>query len=136
MSGVKRSVGLTFSVAVALLIGAPPAISAAAPTLPSASADAMDVPLVIGPGQVSRSVATAFAHAHPGSAPAGSNDFGCEPSATHPRPVVLAHGTDTEAYADWAAMSPALAADGYCVFALNSVSYTHLRAHETRMFNS
>ena len=72
MSGVKRSVGLTFSVAVALLIGAPPAISAAAPTLPSASADAMDVPLVIGPGQVSRSVASAFAHAHPGAAPAGS----------------------------------------------------------------
>ena len=27
--------------------------------------------------------------------------------------------TDTEAYADWAALSPALAADGYCVFALN-----------------
>lgn len=119
MAGVKRSVGLTFSVAVALLIGAPPAISAAAPSLPSSSADAMDVPLDIGPGQATRSVATAYAHAHPGSAPAGSNDFGCVPSAAHPRPVVLAHGTDTEAYADWAALSPALAADGYCVFALN-----------------
>ncbi|MDJ0114222.1 lipase, partial [Rhodococcus erythropolis] len=64
----------------------------------------MDVPLDIGPGQATRSVATAYAHAHPGSAPAGSNDFACEPSATHPRPVVLAHGTDTEAYADWAAL--------------------------------
>ena len=50
MAGVKRSVGLTFSVAVALLIGAPPAISAAAPSLPSSSADAMDVPPRHRPG--------------------------------------------------------------------------------------
>src|SRR3546814_18842222 len=60
MSGVKRSVGMTFSVAVALLIGATPAIPSAAPTLPSESADEMEFPLVIGTGQVSRPLAPAF----------------------------------------------------------------------------
>ncbi|MDI9941770.1 lipase, partial [Rhodococcus sp. IEGM 1351] len=58
-------------------------------------------------------------HEHPDTAPAGANDFSCTPAPDHPEPVVLAHGTDASADADWAALSPMLAADGYCLFALN-----------------
>nr|WP_245551023.1 triacylglycerol lipase [Nocardia paucivorans] len=56
---------------------------------------------------------------HPNAAPSGANDFACAPTAAHPRPVVLAHGTDASAYTDWSAIAPRLAAEGYCVFALN-----------------
>lgn len=46
------------------------------------------------------------------------NDFACEPSAAHPRPVVLLHGLSATAESNWSAVGPALDADGYCVFAL------------------
>ena len=50
--------------------------------------------------------------------PAGANDFSCEPSAAHPRPVVLVHGLGATMGANWGYNSPILADDGYCVFAL------------------
>lgn len=49
---------------------------------------------------------------------AGANDFSCRPSAAHPFPVVLVHGTFANA-SSWSVLSPELAAAGYCVFALN-----------------
>src|SRR6185437_14426685 len=55
----------------------------------------------------------------PGAAPPGSNDFGCKPTATHPYPVVLVHGTFGDMTDSWQALSPLLANHGYCVFALN-----------------
>jgi triacylglycerol esterase/lipase EstA (alpha/beta hydrolase family) len=42
----------------------------------------------------------------------------CVPSALHPHPVVLIHGTFANRYDNWYALSPALAQQGYCVFAV------------------
>ena len=51
-------------------------------------------------------------------APAGSNDWECEPSKRHPHPVVLVHGLAANRSVNWTTMSPFLANRGYCVFAL------------------
>lgn len=48
----------------------------------------------------------------------GANDWSCKPTAAHPRPVVLVHGTFANGSVNWLAAAPALAARGYCVFAL------------------
>jgi triacylglycerol esterase/lipase EstA (alpha/beta hydrolase family) len=56
---------------------------------------------------------------HPGSAPPGSNIWTCRPTARHPYPVVLVHGTFGDMTDSWQALSPLLANNGYCVFALD-----------------
>jgi triacylglycerol esterase/lipase EstA (alpha/beta hydrolase family) len=70
---------------------------------------------------VNYSFATAFATAMatPTVAPPGSNDFSCRPSAAHPYPVILVHGTVENMSDNWQAASPLLANHGYCVFAFN-----------------
>ncbi|MFZ2529740.1 MAG: alpha/beta fold hydrolase [Rhodococcus sp. (in: high G+C Gram-positive bacteria)] len=55
---------------------------------------------------------------NPGGSLPGSNDFECTPSAEHPRPVVLMHGTGGGAQTNWGAYVPMLKNEGFCVFAL------------------
>jgi triacylglycerol esterase/lipase EstA (alpha/beta hydrolase family) len=52
----------------------------------------------------------------PGSAPAGTNDWGCRPSAAHPEPVILVHGTLENGNDNWGGAAPLLADNGYCVY--------------------
>jgi Lipase (class 2) len=54
----------------------------------------------------------------PAVSPSGANDFTCRPDSAHPAPVVLVHGTFEGAFDNWATVSPAIKAAGYCVFAL------------------
>ena len=63
---------------------------------------------------VARAADTTYAD----QSPPGANDWSCRPTAAHPRPVVLVHGLLATAAENWSYLSPILAADGYCVFAL------------------
>ncbi|MFE6460768.1 esterase/lipase family protein [Streptomyces cinereoruber] len=49
----------------------------------------------------------------------GWNDFSCKPSAAHPRPVVLVHGTFGNSVDNWLGLAPYLVNRGYCVFSLD-----------------
>ncbi len=72
-----------------------------------------------GPVIKSFPVALAWSLAQQGLDPAGSNDFNCKPTAKHPRPVVLLHGTYANKYNSFAALGPAIKRQGYCVFAVD-----------------
>jgi triacylglycerol esterase/lipase EstA (alpha/beta hydrolase family) len=95
-------------VAVVLVVAA---CFATVPATP-AGADSYPVPYNFAAGILASAL-------RPGSSPPGSNDWSCRPSAAHPYPVVLAHGTFGNMTDSWQALSPLLANDGYCVFALD-----------------
>jgi triacylglycerol esterase/lipase EstA (alpha/beta hydrolase family) len=57
--------------------------------------------------------------ADPGGVPAGMNNWSCVPSAAHPYPVILLHGTLFNENLTWQALSPELVNDGYCVYGFN-----------------
>src|ERR1700691_3101113 len=80
----------------------------------SASAGARQLP-------VDYSFSTGFAAGFnsPNTPPPGANNFSCKPTAAHPYPVILVHGTFENMNDNWQAASPLLANNGYCVFALN-----------------
>ena len=67
--------------------------------------------------------ALGYAHASPTASPPGANNWSCKPTAAHPVPVVLVHGTFADMSDSWQALSPLLYDKGYCVFALNYGSY-------------
>ncbi|MGW1727226.1 esterase/lipase family protein [Streptomyces sp. NPDC002306] len=60
--------------------------------------------------------ATAQASTAPTS---GWNDYSCKPSAAHPRPVVLVHGTLANSVDNWLSLAPYLEDRNYCVFSLD-----------------
>ncbi|WP_406328831.1 esterase/lipase family protein [Streptomyces sp. NBC_00203] len=49
----------------------------------------------------------------------GWNNYSCKPSAAHPRPVVLVHGTFGNSVDNWLALAPYLVDRGYCVYSLD-----------------
>jgi len=64
-----------------------------------------------------------YAQVSPTASPPGSNEWSCQPSSPHPRPVVLVHGTFADMSDSWQALSPLLKNNGWCVFAFNYGSY-------------
>ncbi|GHA11061.1 esterase/lipase family protein [Streptomyces echinoruber] len=69
---------------------------------------------------VAATVTVPAATAHAATAPdRGWNDYSCRPSAAHPRPVVLVHGTFANSVDNWLSLAPYLTARGYCVFSLD-----------------
>ncbi|MDT0544642.1 MULTISPECIES: alpha/beta fold hydrolase [Streptomyces] len=75
---------------------------------------------------VAAAMAPAAASAAPGDTAAaqsatssGWNDYSCKPSAQHPRPVVLVHGTLGNSVDNWLGFAPYLVDRGYCVFSLD-----------------
>jgi triacylglycerol esterase/lipase EstA (alpha/beta hydrolase family) len=73
-------------------------------------------PLPVNYDFIAGATATALA---PTTPPPGANNFSCKPTAIHPYPVVLVHGTIANMDDNWQAASPVLANHGYCVFAFD-----------------
>ncbi|MCX4091233.1 esterase/lipase family protein [Nocardia sp. alder85J] len=112
----QRWIAVAIALICALQFG-----SAVATADPGGSDDyrAPVVPAEPGPPQTEHLGAARYLAGHRNVTPQGTNNFHCTPSAAHPNPVVLAHGTGSSAYSDWAAIGPELAGAGFCVFALN-----------------
>jgi triacylglycerol lipase len=106
MARAARKAGVKSSTALAVLV-------LGLIALPSTATAATQYPV---PYTFSANIVAAALH--PGSNPPGSNIWTCHPTKTHPRPVVLVHGLLANKTDNWQTMSPLLANNGYCVFAL------------------
>ncbi|MCX4637939.1 alpha/beta fold hydrolase [Streptomyces sp. P9-2B-2] len=93
---------LTLLPALALAVGAA--------TVPAAAAD---------PSPATTPAGDAAQHPTRAAAGSGWNNYSCKPSAAHPRPVVLVHGTLGNSIDNWLGLAPYLVARGYCVFSLD-----------------
>ncbi|TDT36592.1 lipase (class 2) [Streptomyces sp. BK208] len=72
--------------------------------------------VVLFPAVTAGAAPTTATDARPTS---GWNDYTCKPSAAHPRPVVLVHGTFGNSVDNWLGLAPYLQNRGYCVFSLD-----------------
>jgi pimeloyl-ACP methyl ester carboxylesterase len=79
------------------------------------AAPAQAAPLPIDWNWMNGFFGNVFDPLHP---PAGANDFGCRGTASKP-PVILVHGTWEHQKDNWAAYSPYLKNNGFCVFTFN-----------------
>ncbi|MDY0815273.1 alpha/beta fold hydrolase [Kitasatospora purpeofusca] len=101
-----------------MLAGTPAGVARAADATPTASAAAPTastravVPAPAAAGELPPDGDTV-------ASPPGANDWTCRPTAAHPNPVVLVHGTFANRYENWLVLSPLLKSLGYCVFALD-----------------
>ncbi|WP_330176541.1 alpha/beta fold hydrolase [Streptomyces sp. NBC_01498] len=82
-----------------------------ATTAPAAAATPTAAPTAV--------TAPAPASVNAAAASSGWNNYSCKPSAAHPRPVVLVHGTFANSVDNWLGLAPYLVARGYCVFSLD-----------------
>ena len=83
-------------------------------------ADAVAPPTAGGPHPVPASFVEGLRAElrNPGGELPSTNDWDCELTPEHPRPVILVHGTFLNRQDSWGYMAPALANEGYCVYAL------------------
>ncbi|MEO7269610.1 MAG: alpha/beta fold hydrolase [Knoellia sp.] len=95
------------------------ATAAAIALLPQSAGAATVAADPVGPEQIGFLPAKAYSSLAPTALPPGTNDWTCQPSAAHPRPVVLVHGTWANRYDSFAMIAPHLKRAGYCVYALN-----------------
>ena len=97
---MRRVVTLAAALIASLVLAGPPASAATRP---------LPVPYNFLP--------SAILGGAPGANAPGTNDWTCKPSAEHPRPVVLVHGTFGNQSTNWSTYGPLLKNNGYCVFA-------------------
>ncbi|MEU3078296.1 esterase/lipase family protein [Streptomyces laurentii] len=84
------------------------------------TAAAVLAPVTAQAAQAAQAATAASAADSATAAPSrGWNDFSCKPSAAHPRPVVLVHGTLGNSVDNWLGLAPYLVERGYCVFSLD-----------------
>jgi triacylglycerol lipase len=88
------------------------AVTVSVAVAPAGAADAYPVPYTFSANVIAGATQM-------GMSPPGSNNWSCRPTAAHPRPVVLVHGLFANMTDNWQTMSPLLANNGYCVFALS-----------------
>ncbi|RMI30433.1 lipase [Nocardia stercoris] len=72
-----------------------------------------------GPADTTFPGAFGYSLQHPDVAPPGTNNWNCKPTAQHPRPVVLVHGTWENAYDNFAFVSQPITSAGFCTFTFN-----------------
>ncbi|MGW4741582.1 esterase/lipase family protein, partial [Nocardia xishanensis] len=72
-----------------------------------------------GPPKTSWVEAFGYGLTNPDAAPPGANDWKCRPTAEHPRPVVMLHGTWMNAYNGFAYMGQPIKDAGFCTFTFN-----------------
>ncbi|MBH1934459.1 alpha/beta fold hydrolase [Streptomyces sp. AV19] len=75
--------------------------------------------LTLSLGTASASAAPAAGEKAATSVTSGWNNWSCKPSAAHPRPVVLLHGTLGNSWDNWLFLAPYLVKRGYCVFSMD-----------------
>ncbi|MGW8380387.1 alpha/beta fold hydrolase [Streptomyces sp. ODS28] len=108
-SGKRARSVLVTVVSAGVVLTAAPAAPAGAEPVPTGSAKTVKSAKTALPAKVVK--------AAPGKG--GWNDYSCRPSAAHPRPVVLVHGTGGNSVDNWLGLAPYLVKRGYCVFSLD-----------------